>query len=63
MKKELLLTTLALLLSIAGQAHKPAFNGLAQILVQSYDKPSVITLRCLSDGLKTGNVVIQSLLR
>jgi len=41
----------------------PAFNGLAQILVQSYDTPSVITLRCLSDGLKTGNLVIQSLPR
>lgn len=41
----------------------PAFNGLAQILVQSYDTPSTITLRCHSDGLKTGNVVIQSLLR
>ena len=41
----------------------PAFNGLAQILVQSYDTPSTITLRCQSDGLKTGNVVIQSLLR
>ncbi len=41
----------------------PAFNGLAQILVQSYDTPSTITLRCQSDGLKTGNVIIQSLLR
>ena len=41
----------------------PAFNGLAQILVQSYDTPSTITLRCQSDGLKTGNVVILSLLR
>jgi beta-galactosidase len=41
----------------------PAFNGLAQILVQSSDTPSTITLRCLSDGLKTGNVVIQSLPR
>ncbi len=41
----------------------PAFNGLAQILVQSYDTPSTITLRCQNDGLKTGNVVIQSLLR
>ena len=41
----------------------PAFNGLAQILVQSYDTPSTITLRCQSDGLKTGNLVIQSLPR
>ena len=41
----------------------PAFNGLAQILVQSYDAASSITLRCMSDGLKTGSVVIQSLRR
>ena len=41
----------------------PAFNGLAQILVQSSDAASTITLRCMSDGLKTGNVVIQSLRR
>ena len=41
----------------------PAFNGLAQILVQSSDAASSITLRCMSDGLKTGNVVIQSLRR
>lgn len=41
----------------------PAFNGLAQILVQSYDAASNITLRCMSDGLKTGSVVIQSLRR
>ena len=41
----------------------PAFNGLAQILVQSSDAASTITLRCMSDGLKTGSVVIQSLRR
>ena len=41
----------------------PAFNGLAQILVQSSDAASTITLRCMSDELKTGNVVIQSLRR
>ena len=41
----------------------PAFNGLAQILVQSSDAASSITLRCMSDGLKTGSVVIQSLRR
>jgi beta-galactosidase len=37
----------------------PAFNGLAQILVQGTDTPSTITLRCLSEGLKTGTVVIR----
>ena len=36
----------------------PAFNGLAQILVQSGETPSVITLSCQSDGLKTGSIVI-----
>ena len=41
----------------------PAFNGLAQILVQSSDAASSITLRCMSDGQKTGSVVIQSLRR
>ena len=41
----------------------PAFNGLAQILVQSYDIPSTITLQCLSDGLKTGKLVILPRLR
>ena len=41
----------------------PAFNGLAQILVQSSDAASSITLRCMSDELKTGSVVIQSLRR
>jgi beta-galactosidase len=41
----------------------PAFNGLAQILVQSSDAASTITLRCMSDELKTGNLVIQSLRR
>ena len=41
----------------------PAFNGLAQILVQSSGAASTITLRCMSDELKTGNVVIQSLRR
>ena len=41
----------------------PAFNGLAQILVQSSDAASSITLRCKSDGLKTRSVVIQSLRR
>ena len=36
----------------------PAFNGLAQVIVQSTEKASEITLNCLSDGLKTGCVRI-----
>ena len=39
----------------------PAFNGLAQVIVQSTEKTSEITLNCLSDGLKTGHVRIVSL--
>ena len=39
----------------------PAFNGLAQVIVQSTEKASEITLNCLSDGLKTGHVRIVSL--
>jgi beta-galactosidase len=31
----------------------PAFNGLAQVLVQSGDSPSTVTLTCQSEGLKT----------
>ena len=50
----------------------PAFNGLAQVLVQSVDasittqhstlntQHSPITLTCLSDGLKTGSIVINT---
>ena len=38
-----------------------AFNGLAQVIVQSTEKTSEITLNCLSDGLKTGHVRIVSL--
>lgn len=38
----------------------PAFNGLAQILVQGSDAPSAITLHCLSEGLKTGSISITS---
>lgn len=37
-----------------------AFNGLAQIIVQSNDAPSTLTLNCLSDGLKTGSVIINA---
>ena len=36
----------------------PAFNGLAQVLVQASDAPSVITLNCLSKGLKMGSISI-----
>ena len=36
----------------------PAFNGLAQVIVQSTGKPSAITLSCLSDGLKTSSISI-----
>ncbi len=35
-----------------------AFNGLAQILVQSDRVSSTLQLNCSSDGLKTGNTVI-----
>lgn len=38
----------------------PAFNGLAQIIVQSTDTPAVITLSCDSEGLKTGSIMIRS---
>ena len=41
----------------------PAFNGLAQVIVQSTEKASEITLNCLSDGLRTGNIRIVSLSR
>ena len=34
----------------------PAFNGLAQVLVQSGETPSTITLRCQSEKLQTGSV-------
>ena len=38
----------------------PAYNGLAQILVQSMETASDILLNCASDGLKTGNITIQT---
>ena len=34
----------------------PAFNGLAQVLVQSGDQPSTVTVSCRSEGLKTGTI-------
>ena len=38
----------------------PAFNGLAQLIVQSGHMSSDITLTVSSDGLKTGKIVISS---
>lgn len=38
----------------------PAFNGLAQILVQGAETPSAITLGCSSDGLKSANIIVNS---
>ena len=37
----------------------PAFNGLAQVLVQSSRTASALQLECNSAGLQSGNVVIQ----
>ena len=36
----------------------PAFNGLAQVLVQSDNLPGTLLLTCTADGLKTGSVTI-----
>lgn len=38
----------------------PAFNGLAQVVIQSTETPSGIALSCFSDGLKTGNLVVNT---
>ena len=38
----------------------PAFNGLAQIIIQSSKTPSALTLSATSDGLKTGTVSLSS---
>ena len=38
----------------------PAFNGLAQVLIQSNHDAGNIQLRCNSDGLKEGITIIQS---
>jgi len=38
----------------------PAFNGLAQLLVQSGDTPSAINVSCLSEGLETGWLTIET---
>jgi len=34
----------------------PAFNGLAQVIIQSAHTPSTLTLSCTADGLKTGTL-------
>ena len=39
----------------------PAFNGLAQILIQSSDEAGTLQLSCESDGLKTSTIQIVSL--
>lgn len=38
----------------------PAFNGLAQILIQSGHTPAALQLSCSSNGLKSGNLMITS---
>ena len=38
----------------------PAFNGLAQVLIQSSQEPSLLNLIANSDGLKTGNILINT---
>lgn len=38
----------------------PAFNGLAQVLIQSSQKPSALTLTASSESLKTAAVTIQT---
>ena len=36
----------------------PAFNGLAQVLIQSSETPSPLVLSCESEGLKTGTLSV-----
>ena len=38
----------------------PAFNGLAQVLIQSSRQPSSVTLNCTADGLKSATLGINS---
>ena len=38
----------------------PAFNGLAQILIQSSQIPSALTLSCMADGLKQGHLSLNA---
>ena len=38
----------------------PAFNGLAQVIVQSDETPSMVTVSCKSEGLKTGSMSLST---
>jgi len=38
----------------------PAFNGLAQVLVQSSSEPSTLNLKTNADGLKAGSIIINT---
>jgi len=38
----------------------PAFNGLAQILIQSQLQPSTLTLSATSNQLKSANIIIKT---
>ena len=38
----------------------PAFNGRAQVLIQSGQQPSTTTLTCTADGLKDGLLSVTS---
>jgi beta-galactosidase len=38
----------------------PAFNGLAQVIIQSTDTPSALTLTASGDGLKTGTLTVST---
>jgi len=43
----------------AVQASRSLFNGLAQVVVQSGEEPSVLRLRAEADGLQPGEVTIE----
>jgi beta-galactosidase len=38
----------------------PAFNGLAQVIIQSDETPSTVTISCKGEGLKTGSVSLNT---
>ena len=38
----------------------PAFNGLAQVLIQSSSEPSTLNLKTNADGLKAGSIIINT---
>lgn len=40
--------------------HRKAFNGLAQVIIQTEETPGVITVKALSEGLETGQITLQS---